>query len=153
MTAENYFDLGVVNVNGSTSSRGLRMRSATLNIGNGATYTTTGSHSSIGLDSGENATVNLSGSAKLLASNNDFNISDNANSTGTLNVRDTAELRVGGAFFVGKSSGATGSINQSGGTVNANKTGGNSLSIGQRHDGAGPNTGTGPASTRRPGAR
>jgi fibronectin-binding autotransporter adhesin len=135
---QSFFDSGIVNVNNSVTLGSLHLRSPVVNIGTGGSVTTTNGYSSFGQDStGTNggpdmATVNLTGTGSLtLVGGNDFNVSDNANTSGTINVGGSSTLTVGGNFFVSKNTGTHGTVNQSGGIVNANGGGGQSLDIGQ----------------------
>ncbi len=119
---------GIINVNAAVSIGSLHLRSPVVNIGNGGSITTTGGFNSLGSDTtGSNggpdiAVVNLTGNGKFIeTTGDDFNISDNAITRGTINVSDTAMLTTGGVTFLGKSSGAVGRINQSGGTVTINR--------------------------------
>ena len=64
--------------------------------------------------------------------NGDFNVTDLAGSTGTLNVSDTATV-TGGSTFIGKGVGTLGTVNISGGTFNAG--GSNEVQIGSNGDG------------------
>lgn len=116
MNGAQFIDLGTVNIAAGTSTGvgGMRLRNGTLNIEAGATYTVrNNNYSSIAIDGGENATVNVYGS--LLQSNADFNVSDLANSTGTLNLFAGGVVETTGINFIAKNSGAVGIINQTGG--------------------------------------
>jgi autotransporter-associated beta strand protein len=63
----------------------------------------------------------------LFAENSDFNLGDyGAGGTlGTLNIQDNARIVMtgGGSFFVGKTAGSIGVVNQTGGTIDARRTG------------------------------
>ncbi len=109
---------GVVNFEaGSTTTQvGLRVRSATVNVY--GTLNVGGAYTSIGADSsGSNGTpdygtVNITGSGSVVEnSGDDFNVSDNANTHGTITLRNNGNLTVGGTLYIGKNSGAVGTIN------------------------------------------
>ena len=131
-----YWDSGTVNVTGSLSLGSLHLRSPIVNI-SGSIITTSG-YSSFGQDTtGTNggpdmATVYLTGNGNLTtAPGNDFNLSDNANTSCTFYVENNATLNINGGFYMGKSPGGTATINQSGGTVTNLNGGGDSFSLGQ----------------------
>jgi fibronectin-binding autotransporter adhesin len=119
---------GIVNfMAGSTTTQvGLRVRSATLNVAGtlnvGGTYTSIGADSTGSNGTPDYGTVNItSGGSVIENSGDDFNVSDNNNTKGTINLSGTGDLTVGGTLYIGKSSGATGTINMSGtSTLNAN---------------------------------
>ena len=125
-----FFDAGTVNVNGSTTFGSFRIRSAAVDIGSGATVTTTNSFTDIGSDSPDNGTVNLTGTGQLIAGSGDFNVSDNANTKGTLNIGDSSVFTSAGHIYVAKSAGSVASIVQTGGTVTDNATGQFALALG-----------------------
>ena len=78
------------------------------------------------------ATVYLTGNGNLTtAPGNDFNLSDNANTSCTFYVENNATLNINGGFYMGKSTGGTATINQSGGTVTNLNGGGDAFSLGQ----------------------
>ncbi|MFT3786809.1 MAG: hypothetical protein QM770_11685 [Tepidisphaeraceae bacterium] len=122
LARESFIDAGTINIKAGTSTTvgALRMRRSTLNIEAGATYATVTSYSSIGLDAGEDSTVNVYGT--LNARDSDFNVSDNGNATagggskGTLNIFDGATVNVLGNFFVSKNNNTKGTVVQSGST-------------------------------------
>jgi autotransporter-associated beta strand protein len=129
---DNFTDLGTVNISGSTTARSIRIRNGTVVVNSGGTYTTTGSFTSIGIVAGETGTLIVKGTGSVIAANQDFNVSDNANSAGFLTVQDNATLTVAGQFFVAKNNPTSGTMTISdSATVNANKTGQNSLNLGQ----------------------
>ena len=138
-TGINYYDNGVVNINGATSMQAIRLRSSTLNVNSGAALTVAGAYISLGADStGTNggpdkATVNLNGGSFIQTDGNDFNISDNANTAATINLSGNAVLTTGGVTSVGKSAGAVATINQAGGTININRTGNFGFVLGSRN--------------------
>ena len=101
-----------------------------MNIGTGTSITTIVGYSSFGeASTGTNggpdiAVMNLTGDGKFIQNQNeDLNISDLANTQGTINISGTAELRTAGLVHLGRNLGAVGTINQSGGTINVNRTG------------------------------
>lgn len=109
---------GVVNfeAGSSTSQKGLRIRSATVNIA--GALDVSGSYTSIGVDSGgsngtpDYGTVNVTGSGSLTeTTGDDFNVSDNANTHGTITLSDNAAMTVGGTLYLGKSTGGVGTLN------------------------------------------
>jgi fibronectin-binding autotransporter adhesin len=121
---------GIINVNAAVSIGSLHLRSSVVNIGTGGSVTTTGGFNSFGADSTgsngapDNAVVNLTGTGKFIETTGDnFNISDNANTKGTVNISDNAVFTTGGITWLGKSNGAVGTINQSGGTLTINRNG------------------------------
>jgi fibronectin-binding autotransporter adhesin len=131
-----YWDSGTVNVTGTLSLGSLHLRSPVVNIT--GSITTTSGYSSFGQDTtGTNggpdmATVYLTGSGSLTtAPGNDFNLSDNANTSCTFYVENNATLNINGGFYMGKSPGGTATINQSGGTVTNLNGGGDAFSLGQ----------------------
>ncbi len=130
-----FWDSGTVNVTGALSLGSLHLRSPVVNI-TGSVITTSG-YSSFGQDSnGTNngpdiATVYLTGTGSLTtAPGNDFNLSDNANTGCTLYVENNATLNINGGFYMGKSAGATATVNQSGGTVTNLNGGGDAFALG-----------------------
>lgn len=146
-TGQTYFDAGIVNVNSALTLDSLHLRSPVVNIGNGGVVTLKAGYNSFGQDStGTNggpdiATVNLTGNGQLVQTNgSDFNISDNPNTGATINVSDTATFTTGGITWLGKANGAVATLNQSGGTVNINRTGNFGFVIA---DGRGARTPTG----------
>ncbi len=78
--------------------------------------------SSIGRRDTDIGTLTLKGTASFI-DNNDFNVGDVGQSIGTLNVQDSASLTMN-AFYIGSAnsagSTASGTVNQSGGTVTVN---------------------------------
>jgi autotransporter-associated beta strand protein len=127
---QTFFDSGTVNVSSSVTLASLHLRSPVLNITTGGVITTVGGFDSLGSDTtGTNggpdmATVSLTGSGALIeATGDDFNVSDNAQTTGTINMYDNSVLTTGGITWLGKSNGAVGTINQHGGTLTINRNG------------------------------
>jgi fibronectin-binding autotransporter adhesin len=90
---------------------------------------------SIGVDTGDNATLTLKGSGTLAQTTSDFNVGDIGNSIGTLNIQDNASLSVN-AFFVASAnatgSTASGTVNQTGGSVTETATGAGTFLLGGR---------------------
>jgi hypothetical protein len=81
----------------------------------GATYNSFGEDSTGTLGGPDEATVNISGNGVLdETSNNDFNISDNANTTCTINIGGNGSLTTNGNTYLGKSAGGVGVLNITG---------------------------------------
>ena len=142
---QTFWDSGTVNVNNSVTLASLHLRSPIVNIGTGGSVTLTSGSNSFGQDStGTNggpdiATVNLTGNGQLIENNTaDFNISDNANTQGTINIQDSAVFTTGGITWLGKGTNAVGTINQSGGTVNINRSGNFALVLGDGRSSSNP---------------
>jgi hypothetical protein len=140
-----FWDAGIVNVNAPVTLGSIHLRSPVVNIGTGGSITTTGGFDSLGSDStGTNggpdmAVVNITGNGQLIQNTgDDFNISDNANTTGTINMSGSAVLTTGGITFLGKSTNAVGTINQTGGTVTINRNGNFGLVLGDGRFSQGP---------------
>lgn len=134
MNGAQFIDLGTVNIAAGTSTAtgGLRMRNGVLNVEAGATYTVRNNqYSSIAIDSGESSVVNLNGGS-LIAGDADFNISDLANTTGTINLTAGSVLETRGINFVAKNNGSVGNINQSGGEFRVLRGGNFGLVLGSR---------------------
>jgi autotransporter-associated beta strand protein len=99
----------------------LHDRAGTLLIGAGGSFNVNGGSASVGLYTGETATLTVAGS--YTGTGSDFNLGD-LGGTGTLNVQGAAAVTVG-QLYVGKGStggtgaGGTGTVNQTGGTVTA----------------------------------
>ncbi len=143
---QTYWDSGTVNVTGNTTLASLHLRSPVVNIT--GSITTVNGYDSFGADStGTNggpdmAVINISGNGSLTeASGDDFNISDNRNTAGTINIRDNGSLTTGGITWLGKSGGAVGTINQYGGTVTINRNGNFGLVLGDGRFSSGSPTG------------
>ncbi|MGB7159079.1 MAG: autotransporter-associated beta strand repeat-containing protein [Tepidisphaeraceae bacterium] len=138
--AQTFWDAGVVNVNSAVTLHSLHLRSPVVNIGTGGSVTTVSNFQSFGQDStGTNgqpdkAIINITGTGQLIqTATGDFNISDNANTEGTINLSDTGVLTTNGLVHVAKSAGGKGTINQTGGTFNVNRTGNFALVLGSRN--------------------
>ena len=101
---------------------------------------TGGNYCSIGLNSGDNATFTLKNNAVFANSSGDFNVGDIGDSIGTLNIQDNASLTVG-QFFIASAnaagSTASGTVNQTGGTVTENNGGIGTFLIGGRTSASG----------------
>lgn len=95
---------------------------------------TVGNFSSIGRRNTDVGTLTLKGTASL-TDNNDFNVGDVGGSMGTLNIQDAASLTIN-SFFIGSAnaanSTASGTVNQTGGTVTQRTTGAGTFCIGGR---------------------
>ena len=93
-----------------------------------------GSYCSIGHTGTGIGALTLKGTANFTG-NNDFNVGDVGSSVGTLNVQNTASLTVN-AFYVGSAnsagSTASGTVNQTGGTVTELNTTAGTFSVGGR---------------------
>jgi autotransporter-associated beta strand protein len=125
-----YYDGGIVNINNTVQLASLHLRSPVVNIGTGGSVQTIQGYSSFGeASTGTNggpdiAVMNLTGTGKFIQSQNeDLNLSDLANTKGTVNISDSAEFTTSGLVHVGRNLNAVGTINQSGGTLNVNRTG------------------------------
>ena len=97
-----------------------------LVIENSGSVTKTGGWLAIGNSSNGSATVTVKDSGSLSA-NGDFNIGDVGTSTGVLNIQNNASVTATDIAFIGKNTGTTGSIIQTGGTFN----GGSWISVGR----------------------
>lgn len=140
---------GIFNMSGGTETvTGGRVHigesgTGVMNISGGATINASGGEGFVlGANANSNGTVNQTGgtvnktngwfsiggnskgtyniSAGSLSATGDFNLSDGSASRGVLNVSGTGLVTSTGSLLVGKTNGATGLINVSGGTVNAN---------------------------------
>jgi len=94
---------------------------------------------SIGLNGTDNGTLTLRGTGSL-STTSDFNVGDIDSATGTLNVQNSATLTMN-AFFIGSAnaggSTASGTVNQSGGTVTEVSTAVGVFGIGGRTSASG----------------
>ena len=63
--------------------------------------------------------LTVKGDASFTCSGGDFNVSDVANSKGTLNIEDNGIIAHSGVLFIGKGAGTLGTLNISGGALNA----------------------------------
>jgi len=104
--------------------------SLTMNSG----FMSGGNFCSLGQNGAENGTLNLKGTA-IFNALNDFNVGDVGTSVGTLNIQDTSSLTVN-SFFIGSAnsagSTASGTVNQTGGTVTQLATGAGTFCVGGR---------------------
>ena len=135
---QTFWDSGVVNVNSSVELASLHLRSPVVNIGTGGSVTEVAGFTSFGSDStGTNggpdkATVNITGTGSFVQTNNeDFNVSDNPNTEGTINLSGNGVLTTNGVTMLGKQIGAKGTINQSGGTLTAARNGNFAFIVGR----------------------
>ncbi len=89
---------------------------------------------SVGQNGTDNGALTLKGTAACTI-NNDLNVADVGASVGTLNIQDTASL-IMNSFFIGSANGAgstaSGTVNQTGGTVTQLTTGAGTFCIGGR---------------------
>lgn len=136
---QTFWDAGVVNVNAAVELANLHLRSPTVNINAGGSITTVAGFNSFGQDStGTNggpdiAVININGGKLIQTSGDDFNISDNPNTKGTINL-NSGELTTGGLTFVAKASGAVGTIVQNGGKLTINRDGNFAFVLGDGRD-------------------
>lgn len=104
---------------------GITLAAGVLNLSNFA---------SVGQNGTDDGTLTLTGAAAVSVSN-DFNVGDVGASVGTLNVQDNSSLTVN-ALYVGSANGAgttaSGTVNQTGGTVTQTSTTAGFFSIGGR---------------------
>src|SRR5262249_34212244 len=106
----------------------IHLRSPVVNLGVG-TIVTTNNYSSFGQDTNgtnggpDHATFNIFGTGALIVGDADFNISDNENTSGTINLSGNGILTTNGITWLGKGTNAHGVINQSGGTLTINRNG------------------------------
>lgn len=90
-----------------------------LTIENSGSLTKTGGWLAIGNSSNGTANVTVKDSGSLSA-NGDFNIGDVDTSSGFLNIQGNATVTSTDIAFIGKNTGTSGTINQTGGTFNGN---------------------------------
>jgi fibronectin-binding autotransporter adhesin len=116
-----------------TFTGNLFVQGGTAVIASGGSITN-GSYDSIGVDTNDNGTLTLNGTGSL-STTADFNVGDIGSAIGTLNVANTATLTMN-AFFIGSAnaagSTASGTVNQSGGTITEISTGVGTFAIGGR---------------------
>lgn len=122
-----------ITLTGSNSFSGnvlVKAGSLTLNSG----FISANNFCSIGQNNADSGTLTLKGTANFNDSN-DFNVGDVGTSVGTLNVQDTASLTMS-SFFIGSAnaagSTASGTVNQTGGTVTQTATGAGTFCVGGR---------------------
>lgn len=140
-----WWDGGIVNVNSEVTLANLHLRSPVVNINDGGSITVVSGYNSLGQDSGgtnggpDKAVVNIYGNGKFIqTSGDDFNISDNAGTEGTVNIYDDGEFTTGGRTWLGKNNDTIGRVNQYGGTININRTGDFGFVIGDGRGGENP---------------
>jgi autotransporter-associated beta strand protein len=131
---------GTLTLTGSnTFSGNLFANAGTIVITNGGSANNINTWVSIGQQGTDNATLTLNGNGSL-ATTFDFNVGDVGSSVGTLNVQDSASLTVSN-FFVASAnasgSTASGTVNQTGGTVTQTSTGTGMFAIGGRTSASG----------------
>src|SRR5205807_1748478 len=94
-------------------------KGGTVVVDSNGAVNTAGSFISIGQNGSDNATLLLKGTGSLTTTS-DFNVGDIDSSVGTMNIMDSANLTAN-TIFVGSAnaagSTASGTINQTGGTV------------------------------------
>jgi autotransporter-associated beta strand protein len=100
---------------------------ATVTIQDTASVTKNGGWFALGNSGSGSATMTVKDSGSLTTSSGDFNIGDVSNSQGVLNIQNSASVTSSSLMFIGKNTGTSGTINQSGGTLN----GGSWISIGR----------------------
>ena len=109
-------------------------KAGTVVIDSGGKVNTGGNYCSIGTTTNDNATLTLKGTGTFTNSS-DFNLGDLTNAVGTLNVQDSASLTVG-QFYIGSAnatgSTATGTVNQTGGSIFETNSGIGFFAIGGR---------------------
>ena len=100
---------------------------------------TNGSYDDVGQNGTDAGTLTLRGTGSL-STTSDFNVGDMDSSTGTLNVSNSATLTMN-AFFIGSAnaagSTASGTVNQTGGTITEISTGVGAFAIGGRTSASG----------------
>jgi fibronectin-binding autotransporter adhesin len=144
---------GVVDVTGSLALGSIHLRSPTVNITGTLTANDPngGQFDSIGESSGgtnggpDEAIVNITGNGEFNSTTGDtFYISDGANTQGTINLSGNGQFITGGVTEVGVNPGATGTVNQTGGSLTINRSGNFGFVLG---DGRNSNGGNGPIGT------
>jgi len=126
---------GILTLTGSNTFTGnLFAKTGTVVLTNSASINTGGSYDDVGQLGTDNATLTLAGTASLTTTS-DFNVGDLDSSSGVLNIQGSASLSVN-AFFVGSAnatgSTASGTVNQSGGSVTEVNGGIGEFAIGGR---------------------
>ena len=115
------------------------VKGGTLVLDTGSVINDGGNYSSIGQTGTDVGTLTLKGSATF-TNNADFNLGDIDSAVGTLNVQDSAVLNIN-AFFIGSAnasgSTASGTVNQTGGTIMENNNGIGFFAIGGRTSASG----------------
>ena len=129
--------LGTLTAGGTSNPSNLFVRGGTLSLTSGASYSTVASatdtgnyYSSVGQFAGDVAGLTVFGGATLTVAG-DLNAGDNGGSTGTIRVLPSATVDVR-TLYVGKFGTASGTVVQTGGTVQEadNGTGANEWRIG-----------------------
>ena len=124
---------------GQLTLTGTNSLSVNLFVGSGTLSLTSGlmslnSYASIGHIGTDNGILNLKGAASM-TDPSDFNVGDVGASVGTFNIQDTAALTAN-AIYVGSANGtsstASGTVNQTGGTVTELNTAAGTFAIGGR---------------------
>jgi autotransporter-associated beta strand protein len=129
--------LGTLVLGGTNIYSGnLFIHAGTLVIDSGVV--TNSNYDDVGQNTTDNSTLTMRGTGSL-GTSSDFNVGDIDSSTGTLNIQDTASMRVN-AFFVASAnaagSTASGTVNQTGGTLTEVATAIGNFVIGGRVTGA-----------------
>ncbi len=132
-------DSGTLIIGGTNIySADLFVDAGTVVIDSGAVVTNN-NFDSIGLHGTDNGTLTLKGTGSL-GTSSDFNVGDIDSAVGTLNIQDSAVLRMN-AFFVGSAnaagSTASGTVNQTGGTITEVSTAVGEFGIGGRTSASG----------------
>ena len=129
--------LTVTNQNPFTGS--VFVKAGTLVLDTGSAVNNGGSYSDVGQNGSDVASLTLKGNATFTNST-DFNLGDLDSATGTLNVQDSASLTVG-QFYIGSAnatgSTATGTVNQTGGSILETNSGIGFFAIGGRTSASG----------------
>jgi autotransporter-associated beta strand protein len=109
------------------------VKGGTLTLDSGCTLSTAGYHS-VGENGTDVGTLNLQGSASLTTTS-DFNAGDLGSSVGTINISGSASVTAAGVYVGSANAGgstASGTINQTGGTLTQTSTGVGTFAIGGR---------------------
>ena len=119
----------------SSFTGSLLVKSGTVVITTNASVNSLTAFDSIGQDGSDNGTLTLNGTGSLTTTG-DFNVGDSGAAAGTLNIQDNAVLSLN-TFFIGSAftagSTASGTVNQSGGTVTEANAGIGQFAIGGRN--------------------
>jgi autotransporter-associated beta strand protein len=142
-----FWDRGIVNVNSTVELASLHLRSPVVNIPTGGSVTaysdtSTFGESNRGTDGGpDKAELNINGGTFTQAATGDFFLSNDGSdllapvpvqgTEGTINLV-SGSLVTNGKLHVARNIGAKGTINQSGGTFQLNRTGDFTLVLGSR---------------------
>jgi autotransporter-associated beta strand protein len=142
---------GNIDVTGTVALGSLHLRSPVVNITGSLTLNDPagGQFNSFGADTtGTNggpdkATINITGNGSLVeTTGDDVNISDNALTSCTINMSGNALFETGGITWLGKQTGATGTLNQNGGSTIINRNGNFGFVLGDGRFVSGNPTGT-----------